>query len=96
MRIIPCPVCGREPKITEYVNIKNGDRRRACGCPNYDSVIPYPSLINEYHFIYQGDGDDNAIYKLWNLAIKRYKENKTKNWLERDWSHWSNDSHIRW
>lgn len=95
MRITPCPICGREPKIIECIPY-NGIRRRICGCPKYDSVIPYADYLNRSSFIYKGDGDNNAIYKLWNLAIKRYKENKTKNWPERDWSHWSDNSHICW
>lgn len=95
MRITPCPICGREPKITECRSFNN-IRRRSCHCPELDSVIPYPDNLNKFGFIYIGNGDDNAIFKLWNLAIQRYQENKPKDWFDRDFSRWSNDSHITW
>ena len=93
MQVYKCPLCGRPPKITECRPHK-GNRRRMCQCPALDSVIPYPDHINRPWFIYVGDGDDNAIFKVWNQAIERYKSNSAKRWFDRDFSPWTNDSHL--
>ena len=65
MKIIPCPKCGRMPKIIEGVRGKNSIRRRFIGCPNYCSVIKtnkYNKNWRECFLTYIGDGDDNTIY----------------------------------
>ena len=94
MRIIPCPVCGRQPKITECVSYTN-KRRRMCGCPNYDSILPGRNGFRQSFFIYVGDGDDNDIYKLWNVAVEFYNKNKD---IIKCWGYkvpaWENNSHI--
>lgn len=76
MYIKPCPKCGRLPKITEGRPCKNGARRRFIGCPNYCSVLetqknPYHTLAYSFYNTYIGDGDDNAIYSLWNERLVR-------------------------
>lgn len=73
MKIKPCPVCGRKPKIRECVALKGQKRRRMIGCPNYCTVITlndhYHAPIKDSWFIYIGDGDDNTLYKIWNDRI---------------------------
>lgn len=39
-------------------------------------------------FEYEGEGDDNAVYKLWNKAIARYISNEESEWYNRDYSDW--------
>lgn len=34
---------------------------------------------------YDGDGDDNVIYKEWNAAIQCYLDNVNKPWCEREY-----------
>ena len=94
MRINACPKCGRQPKIEEWWTI-NGVRRRGCHCPNFCSVVPSSkSHLDTYGFGYLGEGDDNAIYKLWNLATDKYSASIRVPWYKRDWSPWSNDVHL--
>ena len=93
MFITPCPICGRKPKIKECVSYTD-KRRRICGCPNYDGVIPGANGFNQSFFVYIGEGDNNDIYKLWNTAIDNYNVNKGKSWYSRKNSTWRNDSHI--
>jgi hypothetical protein len=75
MYIKPCPKCGRMPKITEGHSFKNGTRRRFIGCPNYCSVLEPQNLYHTFAYscwnTYIGDGDDNAIYSLWNERLIR-------------------------
>jgi len=44
--------------------------------------------------MYNGEGDDNAIFKLWNLATDRWKKNKELDWFDWDWSPWSDNEHL--
>ena len=77
MYVKPCPKCGRMPKITEGRSFKDGTRRRFIKCPNYCSVITpdritfsfRPFGLNDCSIMYIGDGDDNAIYSLWNKRL---------------------------
>jgi hypothetical protein len=71
MYVKPCPICGRMPKITEGRSFKDGTRRRFIKCPNYCSVITPDrnTFFNQSSMIYIGDGDDNAIYSLWNKRL---------------------------
>lgn len=88
MYVTPCPKCGREPKIEECLpnrKYKNGIRRRICMCPNYCSVIPQNNMYS-FMFTFEGDGDDNVIYKEWNKAIKCYLNNINKPWYERNYN----------
>ena len=94
MYITACPICGKQPKIDECVRYKN-NRRRLCGCPNYDSILPGRNGFTQSFFIYVGDGDDNDIYKLWNAAVEYYNKNKD---IIKCWSYkvpaWENNFHI--
>ena len=72
MRITPCPKCGRIPKIVECCRVKNGARRRLVFCPNFCTIIRSPRLYAS-SFIFIGDGDDNAVYKLWNEKVRASK-----------------------
>lgn len=86
MYVTPCPKCGRIPVIHEGIrikNYKNGIRRRFCLCPNYCSVIPRSDELYTFSFEFDGEGDDNAIFKEWNKAVKCYLENVEKPWFER-------------
>lgn len=73
--IKPCPVCGRNPKITECVRVgKKQERRRFVGCPNYCNVIVsdnprWSRWLKDSWFEYYGDGDDNTLYKIWNDRV---------------------------
>lgn len=78
MYIIPCPKCGRYPKIRELpVNTKSGERRRAIGCPNYCSVLPVQRIVHgvdlgvdlTWILILDGSGDDNVLYRMWNERV---------------------------
>jgi hypothetical protein len=75
MKITPCPICNKFPKILQCVPFKDGTQRRMCKCPSYDSVIPQPNSFPQPWFVFIGDGDNNAIYKEWNKAVKSYSEN---------------------
>ena len=94
MRIMPCPACGRQPKIIECVSYTD-KRRRMCGCPKYDSILPGRNGFKCSFFVYIGDGDDNDIYKLWNAAIEYYNKNKD---TIKGWNYkvpaWENNFHI--
>ena len=83
MRIKPCPNCNRLPVITECKQ-RNGVRRRLIKCPNYCScLLPLHDIdddrvekppwsdqwINSAMLVFLGDGDYNAIYKVWNKSI---------------------------
>ena len=93
MRIIPCPVCGRQPKITECVSYTD-KRRRMCSCPNYDGILPGYDGFKHSFFVYLGEGDNNDIYKLWNNAIEYYNQNKeTLGWNYKV-PEWEDNSHI--
>lgn len=94
MKVSVCPICGRKPIIIQCMPYKNGTQRRMCKCPRLDSVVPHLDNINRPWFIYVGDGDDNAIFTEWNKAIARYLDNKSKDWFNRDYSKWSNNSSI--
>lgn len=86
MFVEPCPKCGRQPKIMDCMvieNYKNGIRRRMCTCSNLCSIIPGSDRLNTFGFIFEGNGDDNMIFKRWNDAITLYKENLNKSWYER-------------
>lgn len=88
MYIKPCPECGRNPKIYDCISnpkFKNGIRRRFCICPGYCSVIPREDGLYTFYFKYDGDGDDNVIYKEWNAAIQCYLDNVNKPWYEREY-----------
>lgn len=69
MRITPCPKCGRIPKIAECGRAKNGVRRRFVFCPNFCTISCPPRLYHCF-FTFIGDGDDNAVYKLWNEKVR--------------------------
>ena len=86
MRIKPCPKCNRLPVITECKQ-RNGVRRRLIKCPNYcacllplryidDSRVEKPPFENKWGnsamLVFLGDGDDNAIYKVWNSSITEW------------------------
>ena len=73
MRIAPCPKCGRIPKIVEGRCAKNGARRRMIFCPNLCNISCTPHLYYS-SFLFIGDGDDNAIYKLWNEKVMVSKD----------------------
>ena len=87
MYIEPCPKCGRRPKIIDlppHKKYKNGIRRRSCRCPSFCSVIPsVNNMFNASSFEFDGEGDANRIYRVWNRAIALYKENLDKPWYER-------------
>ena len=91
MRIIPCPICGNMPKIIEGNSFKDGTRRRLCGCPHYCSVIPENDRLYHSRFIYCGDGDANAIFRIWNRAIEMYERVKDDGWQSKNDIFWSND-----
>lgn len=74
--------------VQEY---KNGIRRRLCKCPNYCCVIPRKDKLDVFYFMFEGEGDSNVIYRLWNKAIARYISNKKLEWYERDYSDWRDD-----
>lgn len=81
MYIIPCPKCGRQPKIEECntnKKYKNGIRQRLCGCPKMCSVIPCSDNINRGWFVFEGESDDNKIYREWNQKIIIYKKYENK------------------
>lgn len=97
MRIEPCPRCGRTPVITEMWGKKNGTRQRMCRCPKYCSVIPRVSLHGyQFALVYEGDGDDNAILRNWNSAVRFYKKH---GWMSYgQWEKapaWTDDPHVR-
>ena len=93
MHIMPCPVCGRQPKITECVSYTD-KRRRMCSCPNYDGILPSYNGGKRSFFIYIGEGDNNDIYKLWNNAIEYYNQNKeTLGWNYKV-PEWEDNPHI--
>lgn len=94
MFVSPCPVCGRSPEIIEAFPTKEGLRRRICECPKLCGVLPRLDNLNGFYFIYSGEGDANAIFKLWNLGVERYKSNKQLDWFECDFSPWWNDANI--
>ncbi len=71
MRITPCPKCGRIPKIVECCRAKNGARRRIVFCPNLCIICTPRVYYTSFTFI--GDGDDNAVYKLWNEKVRASK-----------------------
>lgn len=97
MRINSCPRCGRQPQIIECVTSKRNGylRRRMVECPSLCSVIPGRDHLCHFGFIYEGDGDDNTIFKAWNAAIDRFNENQSKSWMEHDYSPWTDDPHVR-
>lgn len=68
MKIKPCPKCGRAPKIYEGIRLNDGVRRRLCMCPKMCSVLPIGGL-KLFLFVFRGDGDDNAIFSVWNKCI---------------------------
>lgn len=97
MRIEPCPRCGRTPVITEMWGKKNGTRQRMCRCPQYCSVIPrVPLHCYQFALVYEGDGDDNAILRNWNSAVRFYKKH---GWMSYgQWEKvpaWTDDPHVR-
>lgn len=82
MYIKKCPKCGRIPVIKEAVS--KTYRRRICCDPCYSSKLdqiklakyscietnPWDSYIYGHPwFIFIGEGDNNAIYKIWNEAL---------------------------
>lgn len=69
MRIIPCPECGRMPKIYQCVPSKQGVQRRLIQCPNFCSVIDVGKSRDVPFLEYVGDGDDNMVYKKWNESV---------------------------
>lgn len=94
MHVLPCPECGRKPKIVDCIpgvlgRIANGkgQRKRICHCPNNCSVIP-SGYVEHFYFEFLGEGDDNEIYKLWNKAVGRYLHNKDLKWRDKDFSDW--------
>lgn len=89
MFVEKCPKCGRNPKITECVRFKNGIRRKLCGCPNYCSVITRKNRLYTPWFEFDGEGDDNSIFKVWNEAISLYKENEPKDWFHREYKNFN-------
>lgn len=95
MRIEPCPRCGRTPVIEELPELRRGIRRRMCHCPQLCSVIPY-RYHYQFVFIYEGDGDDNGIFRNWNNAVRFYKKH---GWMSYgQWEKapaWTNDPHVR-
>ena len=95
MKIMKCPRCGRYPKIYECVSAKKV-RRRLCMCPSYCSVVPYKhGRGNTFGFLFIGDGDDNAIFRNWNMAIGRYIEDEKKPWRDRGCSPWTDDVRVQ-
>ena len=54
-------------------------------CPGYCSVIPREDKLYTFCFEYDGDGDDNVIYKEWNAAIQCYLDNVNKPWYEKEY-----------
>lgn len=72
MKIIPCPKCGRMPKITECVSFKNGTRKRIIGCPNFCHIIysDKSQWGKAAWFIHIGNEDNNTLYKEWNEKVK--------------------------
>lgn len=89
MIVKKCPKCGRFPTVSEAFTIKkykNGIRRRLCGCPNYCSVLPCKDKLDRFFFVFEGDGDDNMIFRVWNKAIDAYKHNERLK--ETSWEHY--------
>lgn len=78
MIIKNCPICGRKPYISECVRDADGTRRRMCGCRRYDTVITTPDGERNSFFVFRGDGDDNAIFSVWNKFVDKYVQNKDK------------------
>ena len=94
MKIMKCPKCGRYPKIYECALVRK-IRRRMCKCPSYCNVIPYMhGYGNTFGFLFVGNGDDNDIFRNWNMAIGRYIENEKKSWHDTDYSPWTNDVRV--
>lgn len=88
MFVKPCPKCGRQPKIEDIT--WNGKKRYACHCPKLCSVIPRIfTKTYTFGFIYNGDCDNNFIFKYWNKAIEIYENNKNKPWYEQIFGEWS-------
>lgn len=81
MYIKKCPKCGRIPDIIECVPTKTGVRRRMCKDPCYQGKLDNYKLrsynqiemdcthYSTCSFVFVGEGDDNAIYKIWNEAL---------------------------
>lgn len=70
MNIKPCPKCGRTPKIFECNRNGKQQRTRIIWCPNHCDVISQGGKRLKAGWIrYVGDGDDNAIYKIWNDRV---------------------------
>lgn len=77
MYIKKCPKCGRIPIIEDCV--ATNYRRRICYDPCYLSKLNGLTLAKynciEYNpweaswFIFKDEGDNNAIYKIWNEAL---------------------------
>lgn len=81
MYIKKCPKCGRIPIIEDCV--RTNYRRRICYDPCYLSKLNglilakyscvehnfWDNFWDNSWFIFKGDGDDNAIYKIWNEAL---------------------------
>ena len=63
-------------------------------CPNYHSVIPTQTWINQFYFVFVGDGDDNKIFKEWNKAIERFKKNDGIPWYDQDRTPWSDSKQL--
>lgn len=82
MKIKPCPKCGRAPKIYEGIRRDDGVRRRLCMCPKMCSVLSIGGLKLPL-FVFRGDGDDNAVYSLWNKLIKRSGSAKIDSRIEK-------------
>ena len=88
MKISSCPICGRTPIIEECRSFKDGISRRLCHCPQYCGVIPKRDRLFHSSFIYCGEGDSNAIYKVWNHAIEMYLRVKDEHWWPKDETFW--------
>jgi len=74
MQVMPCQFCGRMPKIDELPLTKAGVRRRRIRCPNYCSSLGLSDMgYFRWYLDYEGSGDDNNLFKLWNDAQKQNK-----------------------
>lgn len=79
MYIKKCPKCGRIPIIEDCVGTNY--RRRICYDPCYLSTLNQIKLstfscveqerygVFTSGFVFKGEGDNNAIYKIWNEAL---------------------------
>lgn len=95
MRIEACPKCGRFPVVRELPPNKIVAKRRIVFCPRYCQVIPtHDARFYQTSFLYEGDGDANAVLRNWNRAVQFFKEHPAEKWGGYRYISWTDDPHV--